>query len=252
MGPGMIYSRLCPWKTQRAQRIPLFLHSIGFPGPFQAVPIFLHPCFLLGGGSGRDGIQPSPRGEADPSHPCSCILLLPPFQWTLPGKGSTETSFNWIWEFFPVDPFPGSFCFQAQGVFEEESDQSSFIPNPKDPRIFFPMRTQNSWIQFQDSSSQTESSQHRPDPASGTQEEILGKLEDDQARNGMIFPSFAKLGIQSHSLPFQTLWRLCPWIPRHCWPAGTPARNSRKEQTASHGNAPAARVGVGICQGSKV
>lgn len=187
MGPGMIYSRLRPWKTQRAQEsskflyfsIPWFFRAI--PGSFHP-PLFLgpfHPCFCRLGM--REGMKSFPALSGRlilpiPAPAPAAIPLLRPSQWILParmGKESAKTSFNGIWGFFPMDPFPGSFCFQAEKVFEEVSD-SSFYPKSKGSpgSSSPPVRKQR----IPGSNSLLLNRRHRrhPDPASG-RHRVLGK-----------------------------------------------------------------------------
>lgn len=150
MGPGMIYSRLCPWKTQRSRgsgKIPLFLHSLGF---FRTIPGCFHPphvppalpSLLDARWRIRKGTKtfPAHSGRSIPPilpHAPASIPLLRPSRWIFPagmGKGRTKTSFNWIFGvffLFPMDPFPVSFCFQAGKFFEEASAQSSSYPKSR-------------------------------------------------------------------------------------------------------------------------
>lgn len=122
------------------QQIPLFLLSLVFQDDSRLFPSSLSsfgpsiPVFCWVGI--REGMKsfPAHSGRLIPPIPApapAAIPLLQPFQWIFParmGKGRAKTSFNWFWGFFPTDPFPGSFCFQAEKVFEEVSDQSSFYP----------------------------------------------------------------------------------------------------------------------------
>lgn len=157
MGPGMIYSRLCPWKTQRSRgsgKIPLFLHSLGFfrtiPGCFHpphvppALPSLLDARWRIRKGtktfpahSGRSIPPILPRAPAS-------IPLLRPSRWIFParmGKGRTKTSFNWIlglvFFFLWIHSLRAS-ASRLESSLRKRLPRVPLIPNPEDPWIFFP------------------------------------------------------------------------------------------------------------------